>query len=179
MSTSELQLLIAKSYAFSIFVVKIRSNEVFVPMNVFQNLSPMGGNQRAFTLIEMMIVVAVVSILAAIALPAYNGYIIKSEIRTAQADLLALSLNLENRYQRTLAYPVIEADKTTADLKGIFTGWNPSASNFAYSLSASSASSYTLKATGSGRQANCTITITSTNERDSTDCKYVAAGDWL
>ncbi|HSX51351.1 MAG TPA: prepilin-type N-terminal cleavage/methylation domain-containing protein, partial [Cellvibrio sp.] len=48
------------------------------------------SKQGAFTLIEMMITVAIVAILAAIALPAYNSYIIKSEIRTAQADLLAL-----------------------------------------------------------------------------------------
>lgn len=147
-------------------------------MRVFMNSSSVGRNQRAFTLIEMMIVAAVIAILAAIALPSYNSYIIKSEIRTGQADLLALSLNFENQYQRTLSYPTIDPN-TTAGLTDKFKGWSPSASNFAYSLTRNTASEYTLKATGSGRQSGCSITITHTNERSSAGCKHITAGSWL
>lgn len=144
-------------------------------MKVFNNSSPKGRNQRAFTLIEMMIVAAVIAILAAIALPAYNGYIIKSEIRTAQSDLLALSLNFENRYQRTLAYPELDAD---ADLEDEFGGWRPSSTTFTFSP-LSTTSTYTLTATGTGRQSGCTITITNLNVRGSTGCKYITADNWL
>ena len=40
-------------------------------------------NQKGFTLIELMIVIAIVGILAAIALPAYNNYIAKSQVTEA------------------------------------------------------------------------------------------------
>jgi type IV pilus assembly protein PilE len=148
-------------------------------MKAFVNLSPVGRNQRAFTLIEMMIVAAVIAILAAIALPSYNSYIIKSEIRTAQADLLALSLNFENRYQRRLEYPEVPTN-TTAGLEGLFQGWHPSAKDsFSYSVPNRTSSTYTLKATGTGRQSGCSITITNENIRSSAGCKHITAGDWL
>jgi type IV pilus assembly protein PilE len=143
-------------------------------MRVSKRSTPINFNQRAFTLIEMMIVAAIVAILASIALPSYNSYIIKSEIRTAQSDLLALSLNFENKYQRTLSYPIVTRALTTE-----FPGWKPSAAaNFDFSLPVNTASTYALKAIGKNRQSGCSITITNENVRVLSGCKY-ADGNWL
>jgi type IV pilus assembly protein PilE len=59
---------------------------------------------RGFTLIELMIVVAVVAILAAIAYPSYQDAVRKSRRGQAKADLLELAQNLERYHTVNNSY---------------------------------------------------------------------------
>lgn len=129
-----------------------------------------------FTLIEVMITLVIVAILAGIALPSYTSYITKSKVRTAQADLVSLSLNMENRFQRQLTYPT-STTSNTDETKALFTGWSPAqASDFSYTLSAATSTSYTVTATGtSSNLRGCTISLTNLNVRSVSNCGSIGA----
>ena len=124
-----------------------------------------------FTLLELMVTVAIIAILAAIALPAYSSYITKSQAKSAASDLMSLSVAVENLYLRSLSYtaPATNPTTTTAQTQSYATGWQPSSGNsFTYTVNVTTATkSYTLTATGiSGtRNAGCTLTLNQANTR--------------
>lgn len=64
----------------------------------------MQAKQQGFTLIELMMVVAIVGIIAAIAYPSYQSHVEKTRRNLAQADLLELAQWMERRHATRFDY---------------------------------------------------------------------------
>ncbi|WP_333831482.1 type IV pilin protein [Acinetobacter schindleri] len=59
---------------------------------------------KGFTLVEMMVVVMMVAIMAAIALPSYQSYVRKSEENSAQQEIQKIMRDLEHQKSRQFNY---------------------------------------------------------------------------
>ncbi len=70
---------------------------------------------RGFTLIEIMITVAIVGILAAIALPSYQRYVLRSYRADARTALLGLGQRLEQNYNLAGVYNATQAGTAIND----------------------------------------------------------------
>lgn len=88
-----------------------------------------------FTLIELMITVAIVGILAAVALPAYNQYIVRGKLTEAYSNLLVIRAQSEQWFQDNRTYAGMPCSTTNARY-------------FGYGCSGLSATTYTVTATG-------------------------------
>jgi type IV pilus assembly protein PilE len=112
--------------------------------------------QKGFTLLELMMVVVIVGILAAIALPQYTDYVTRSRVPEATAELANRRVQMEQFFQDNRTYAGAPA----------CTAASPSA-NFTFACPAADANGYTLQATGAGQMANFAYAINQAGVRSS------------
>jgi prepilin-type N-terminal cleavage/methylation domain-containing protein len=67
------------------------------------------GRSQGFTLIELMVTVAIVAILAAIAIPNYRDYVIRGQLVDATQGLSAVRANMERYFQDNRTYLAVGA----------------------------------------------------------------------
>ena len=135
---------------------------------------------QGFTLVELMIVLAVVAILVAIAMPSYNRYILKSQARAASTDLVALGLVMENRFQKALVYPSYNTAtipaavaQRNASMTKDFSAWTPTQGQlFDYTVD-SNAANYTL--TAQRKDGSCILRLDARGVRDASSCTVLGA----
>ena len=117
---------------------------------------------QGFTLIELMITVAVIGVIAAIAVPSYNGYVQTTCLGTAAANVKIMRAYLENYHLENGTYLTgvhTAGDTTNALMTGLH--WNPDDDGtFTYTVSAGTtgniSSSYDIKAEGITKCTNVT-----------------------
>lgn len=95
---------------------------------------------RGFTLIELMITVAIVAILASVALPSYRDYVIRGRLSEATSTLADLRVKLEQYYQDNRTYVGACVAGTTAPL--------PNGQFFSFSCPTLTATAFTIQADG-------------------------------
>ncbi|ENW88369.1 hypothetical protein F906_00278 [Acinetobacter pseudolwoffii] len=126
--------------------------------------------QKGFTLIELMIVVAIIGILAAIAIPQYQNYIAKSQVSRVMSETGAIKTAIETCLNDGIAETACEYGWTNSNLLG---ATNIQGDALIATFGTSATANTTLVATFGGNAAQALKDSTLTWTR------FAATGTWV
>jgi len=136
---------------------------------------------QGFTLIELMITIAIIGILSSIALPAYNDYVKRGKLTEATATLSDLRFQMERYYQDNRRYMTA----VDGDTCGVPEPGSPDVKYFTYTCEpGDSDQTYVWTATGKAAEGinGYEFTIDEGNNKQTTafpDAAGLPAGCWL
>ncbi|MEO8806009.1 MAG: type IV pilin protein [Burkholderiaceae bacterium] len=116
---------------------------------------------KGFTLIELMIVVAIIAILSAIAIPSYSDYVRRSKITDAVATLAGMRVKMEQYFQDNRTYVGACTAGTVATLP-------PASAYFTFDCGTPTAATYTITATGTASMLGFGYSLDQANARATT-----------
>jgi type IV pilus assembly protein PilE len=129
------------------------------------------SQSSGFTLIEVMITVAIIAILAAVAVPAYTDYVTRGRIPEATSRLAARQVRMEQWFQDNRSYESATACAEETPVHPLF-------SFSCGTPSTATATAYTLTATGTGSMTGFSFSVNQNGQKSSSVSAALTAAGW-